>query len=306
MYPVGGSAVSHSGSYTPVVFAGKLLVKFYQTSVLAQIANTDYEGEISAQGDKVEIRTVPDMVIRNYTKGEGLTYDDPNPGKVTLLIDKGKYYAFKVYDVDKAQSDIAYMDKWTNDGSEQMKIAIDSDVLSAIPADAAAANIGATAGAQSQSINLGTAGAPVQVDKSNVLDYIVVCGQVLSEQKAPASDRWMVIPPWMKTSALLSDLKDASLTGDGTSSLRSGRLGVIGDFELFESLSVKHVTDGTDRCASVPFGHKSAVTFASQLVENETIKNPNDFGDLIRGLQVYGFETLKPEGLGIFYATPKK
>ena len=303
-FPFAGNAKSFSGTYNPVIYAGKLLVKFYEATVLAQISNTDYEGEITGQGDKVEIRNIPDMVIRDYVKGTPLVYDNPEPGIVTLLIDKGKYFAVNIYDVDKAQSDVVYVEKWSEDGSEQLKIAVDTDVLSVIPGDAHASNLGIAAGAQAQNINLGTAGAPVIITKANVLDVIVESGQVLSEQKTPAPDRWMVIPPWFKSRALLSDLKDASLTGDGKSSLRTGRLGVIGDFTLYESLCVKHVTDTDKRCASIPFGHKSALTFACQLTETETLKNPTEFGDLLRGLQVYGYKTVKPESLGILYATP--
>ncbi|WP_319764515.1 hypothetical protein [Maridesulfovibrio sp.] len=303
-FPVNG-VPSHSGTNIPVIFSGKLLVKFYGASILTHISNTDYEGEIKDKGDTVKIRLTPDITINDYEKGTPLVYENPNSATVDLLIDQGKYYGVNIFDVDKAQSDYEFMDKWAEDASEQMKIVIDTDVLSAIPADAHASNIGATAGAQCGNINLGTAGAPVELTKANVLDKIVECGQILSEQKAPATGRWMGIPPWMKTRALLSDLKDASLTGDGQSSLRSGRLGVIGDFTLYESLNIKHVVDGTDNCASIPFGHKSGLTFASQLVKNETLKNPTDFGDILRGLQVYGFEVIKPEVMGVLYATGK-
>lgn len=304
-FPTKVGVPSHSGTNIPVIFSGKLLVKFYEASILTHIANTDYEGEIKDKGDKVEIRVRPDITINDYEKGTPLIYENPTSSTVTLNIDQGKYYGVNIFDVDKVQSDFAFMDEWAEDGSEQMKIVVDSDVLSAIPADAHANNMGATAGAQCGNINLGTAGAPVEITKANVLDYIVYCGQVLSEQKIPATGRWMGIPPWMVSRALLSELKDASLTGDGRSTLRSGRLGMIGNFELYESLNIKHVTDGTDQCASIPFGHKSALTFASQLVKNETLKNPTDFGDILRGLQVYGFEVIKPEALGVLYATGK-
>lgn len=300
-FPVTGTAKSHSGTYNPVIYANKLLLKFYMMTVFGAIANTDYEGEIKAHGDKVEIRLIPDMVIRNYEKGTNLVYDDPDAGVVTLAIDKGKYFAIKAYDIDKAQSDLNYLDEWTKDGAEQMKIAIDADILSVLPSKANADNLGATAGKQSSNLNLGAVGAPLAITKANVVDLIVYADQILSEQSRPESDRWMVVPSWMKTNVLLSELKDASLSGDEKSTLRNGRMGKIGNFTLYESQSVKHAVDSTHNCASIPFGHKSAVTFASQLVENEDLKNPNDFGDLIRGLQVYGWEAVNPKGLGCIY-----
>jgi len=35
----------------------------------------------------------------------------------------------------------------------------------------------------------------------------------------------------------------------------------------------------------------------------ETLPNPDSFGQLIRGLNVYGFEVIKPEALGVLYCT---
>ena len=300
-YPVGGAAKSHSGTYNPVIYSNKLLLKFYLMTVFGAIANTDYEGEIKGFGDTVEIRKIPDMVVRDYVKGQDLIYDDPEPDTVSLNIDKGKYFGIRAFDIDRAQADINYVDEWAKDGAEQMKIAIDASILSTLPSKAHAENIGATAGKQANNLNLGAAGSPVAITKANVIDLIVYADQVLSEQSIPESDRWMVIPSWMKTNVLLSELKDASLSGDETSTLRNGRMGKIGNFTLYESQNVKHVVDSTHNCASVPFGHKSCLTFASQIVKNEDLRNPKDFGDLIRGLQVYGWEVIKSRGLGFIY-----
>jgi hypothetical protein len=44
-------------------------------------------------------------------------------------------------------------------------------------------------------------------------------------------------------------------------------------------------------------GHTVATTFASQLTRMETMRSERTFGQLMRGLQVYGCEVIKPEGL---------
>lgn len=98
-------------------------------------------------------------------------------------------------------------------------------------------------------------------------------------------------------------LKDASLAGDGTSIMRNGRLGIIDRFELYSSNQIATTTDGADTVQNCIFGHPTAITFASQLTENRMIPNPDDFGDLMEGLQVYGYETIKAQALGHFYAT---
>lgn len=54
-------------NFIPTVFSKLLQAKFYKTSVLPAISNTDYEGEISSMGDKVVIRTTPAVTINDYS-----------------------------------------------------------------------------------------------------------------------------------------------------------------------------------------------------------------------------------------------
>jgi hypothetical protein len=37
------------------------------------------------------------------------------------------------------------------------------------------------------------------------------------------------------------------------------------------------------------------MTFASQITKTESLQNPNDFGSLVRGLNVFGHKMIKPE-----------
>jgi hypothetical protein len=291
-----------SGVTIPEIWSGKLLVKFYDASTYAAISNTDYEGEIRDLGDKVIIRTTPDLIIEDYVKGQNLNYQNPEPGVIEMLIDKAKSYAYNSDDIDRHQSDINYIEDWAEDASEQMRIAVDSDINATIPADADVNNQGLTAGKRTNAFDLGATGAPVAITKTNVLDILVDCGTVLDEQSVPENERWIVIPPWMAGLIKKSDLKDASLSGDGTSILRNGRLGMIDRFTLYKSNLLSTVVDGAVAPTNIMFGQRHALSFASQLVKDETLPNPHTFGTLHRGLNVYGYKVLKPESLGLLYA----
>jgi len=216
-YPNASGSVSYSGTFIPEIWSKKLIAKFYDASVLSAISNTDYEGEVKAQGDKVQIRTIPTLAINDYQSGQTLTNQRPSSNNVELLIDKGKYWSAIVDDVQDVQSDIGLMDMWANDASEQMKIAVDTEVLGGLVADISAENKGATAGRISGNLNLGVTGTPVQITKATIIDKILEMGQALDEQNRPESGRFLVIPYWATTMLKGSDLKDASLTGDGTS-----------------------------------------------------------------------------------------
>lgn len=288
---------SYTGNFIPEIWAGKLIENFYDATVLAYIANTDYEGEIKSHGDTVNIRTTPTITINNYVKGQTLTVEQPDNPKLQLLIDKGKYFACIEDDVDRVQADIKLMDAWSKDASEQMKIVIDQDVLANYLTDIPAANKGTTAGEQTLSIDLGVTGTPNALTTGNVLAEILKHGTVLDEANVPEADRWMIIPAKMAGLIKQSDLKDASITGDGNSPLRNGRLGMIDRFTLYMSHNLPLSATGAAGEFTILAGHKKGLTFASQMTEMETIRAESTFGNIVRGLQVYGYKVVKGEAL---------
>ena len=44
-------------------------------------------------------------------------------------------------------------------------------------------------------------------------------------------------------------------------------------------------------------GTSTACSFASQISKTEPLRNQTDFGDIVRGLAVYGRKVVKPEAL---------
>lgn len=292
-FPTASGRPNYSGNFIPEIWSGKLIENFYDATVLAAISNTDYEGEIRSMGDTVNIRTTPEITIKTYVKGQTLSVENPDKPKLQLVIDKGEYFACVEDDVDKVQSDVNMMDNWSKDASERMKIKIDQRVLTDILPDISAYNKGATAGRITGNINLGTTGSAVAVSKTNVLDYIVDMGTVLDEANAPEGNRFLVIPAKMAGMIKKSDLKDASLSGDSSSILRNGRLGMIDRFTIYMSHNLS-VSSGK---FSIIAGHKMGFTFASQMTNMETIRSETTFGNIIRGLQVYGYKVVKPEAL---------
>ncbi|NCC84833.1 MAG: hypothetical protein EOM03_12015 [Clostridia bacterium] len=297
------AGVPSLGAYIPELYAKELLIEFYTSTVLAAIANTQYEGEIKAFGDKVYVRALPEVSIRQYVKGQKLQYDHMEPGQVELNIDKAYYYGVAAPKVDQVQADIAFLSKWAAHASEKLKIELDRDCLGRLAATAHAKNSGTTAGRISGNINMGVAGSPITLSNTNILGKLVEAVQCLAEQDIDTSNGgkiWAVIPAWVASRIKTSELRDASRDGGGVSMLRNGRLGVIDNVTLYQSNNIMPDDAG---CYHIVVGHKDCYTFASQLVENETLKNPNDFGDLLRGLQVYGDKVTKPEGIVDLYVT---
>lgn len=316
-FPVAGAPYAganpspqYSGTFIPEIWSSKLIEKFYDSTVLAAISNTNYEGEIKKHGDKVIMRTMPSIAIRKYSANQELLVDRPSAPTQELVIDQGNYFNLHLDDVLKQQMDVDLMNLWSTEASEQFKIEVDREILTYLVNKAAAANRGATAGRVSANINLGAAGAPVTLSRTNIIDYIILMGQVLDEQNIPETGRFLVLPAWACSLLKRSDLRDASLTGDSVSVARNGKLGMIDRFTIYSSNLLRtSTTDGvtgndTDAGTYIIAGHKNGLTFASQFTEMEVIRSERTFGNLMRGLQVYGRGITDPTALVELYAKP--
>jgi len=289
-------------AYIPQLYAPATLVKYYAKSVVAAISNTKYEGQIKDKGDKVIIRTRPTITIRPYTKGQKLTSETPESAPIEMLIDQADYYDFVIDEVDDKQADIVLSNEFTDDASEQMRIKIDTKVLGGAYADAHARNQGASAGVISQNYNLGSTGAPLAVTKNNVIEVLTLIGTVLDEQNAPEEGRKVVVPAWFRYLIMNSDLKNASITGDSRSIQRNGRVGEVDRLTLFMSNLLATTLDGTTTVTNIIGCQMDALSFATQLVKNRSFEAQDTFGRRYNGLQVYGYKTVKPEGMVWLYA----
>jgi len=303
---------AYSGTFIPALWSGKLAQKFYAATVFGEIANTDWQGDITGMGDTVIINTIPTITINNYSIGQNLAYEIPAPSTISLTINKGKYFGVNVNNVLELQAKPKLMDVFTNDAAMQMKIAIDQDVLGGTFDQGAATNKGATAGAISGAFNLGTDTAPVTLTAANILQSITALSSVLDETNVPETDRWLVIGPTERQVLMQSNLAQAQFMGDPSSILRNGKIGQIDRFTVYVSnllpraLAGQNWTGGasagTAKRHAIMAGHKSAITFASQIAKVESLQNPNDFGTLIRGLNVYGYQVVQANGLALLVA----
>jgi len=302
-YPVvAGHPTSYSGTFIPEIWSSKLIEKYYDSTVLSVVTNTDYEGEIRNQGDKVHIRTMPTLEIHDYKIGQTLINQRPEAPTIELLIDKGFYWSAIIDDVIEKQQDIDQMNLWAQDAAEQLKIKLDTRVLGSFVPDIALANRGATAGRLSGNIDLGATGSPITLTKTNVLDTILYLGQVLDEQNVSETGRWLIMPFWATTLLKMSDIKDASLTGDGSTPLRNGRVGVIDRFTIYNSNLLPRYLD-TVNTTHILAGTTAGMTFATQLTKTESLRAESTFGNIMRGLMVYGHKVVKPEALTAAYVT---
>lgn len=316
--------------FNPMLWSKKINAKYYVDNQLTEITNTNWEGEIKSQGDSVRIRTAPTLTISDYVMGSSLQYEVPTPIYQDMLIEKAKSFAFQVIDVQTAQSDMDLQNLYTDDAAKQLKIAITDEVFDAMfigpnartvlsttasnQRTCAAANQGATAGIKSAALNLGTDQTPIDTaTPANLLALILNMGAVLDEQNVPDAGRWLILSPFDRQILMQTTLAQAYFTGDNSSIVRTGRIGMIDRFTVYVSNMLPRgavskgwvagsaatstgvtLTNGAARRCIVA-GNKDAISFANQVNKTEQVRNPSDFGDFIRGLSVYGRKVVKDD-----------
>ncbi len=300
VYPIVAGQPDLSGTYIPSVWSGRLLEEFYKITVFQQIANTHYEGEIKDGGETVHIRQVVHHSVYDYTKGQKLQFDTLSKDVIDLNIDKGKYFSFVVDKVDNYQSDMNLLDDWAEGAAKDLNVAIDLEILAYIPGAVSSTNKGITAGAVSN-YNMGTTGSPVGITLNNVLKYFTYLGTILDESNIPPGDRWIVIPPWLGNAIQNSDLKNASFSGLDRSLLLRGLIGELAGLMMYVSNNLTSVTDGNDTTWNIVAGHKSALTFASQIILSRKIEDAAVIGDIVQQVHVYGRKVVKTDAAAVLY-----
>ena len=87
----------------------------------------------------------------------------------------------------------------------------------------------------------------------------------------------------------------------GQGSIRNGLVssGKLRGFDMYKSNNVAATSTSTGKILA---GHISSTATAQTIISTEVLRDPTSFGDIVRGLHVYGAKVLRPEALvGAFY-----
>jgi hypothetical protein len=275
-----------NGKFVPEIWSMNMLKNYYERDLASEICNHDYEGEIKDKGDKVIIRRDPEVEIRQYFKGLNLETQVVLDEGIEFVIQRAVYFNFPVDDIDRRQSDVKWVEKVTGNASVRTKNYIDKQLFADVYSDVASGNQFATNST---------------LDKDSALTLIVDIGVDMDDNFVPEDRRYLIVPNWLKGLIKLNPtFIDASKMGDAKSMIRTGFIGMLDRLKVYGTTNLYYASSYHYILA----GHPDAITFATQIVKTETLRNPNSFGDLIRGLQVYDWKVVQPTLL--FYGTVQK
>ena len=275
-----------SGNWLPVIYSQKVQKFFRTASVIEDITNTDYAGEIENFGDTVNIIKEPTISVNSYTRGGHIAIQNLADDQLQLVVDQANAFAFKVDDIEERQSHVNWESLATSSGAYALKDSYDANVIAAM-----VSGVGTTVGSDGSGSDV-----PDSVDPLNIMAN---CSKRLHGGDVPTDNRWFLgSPEWYETLAQASGkLMDASVTGDADSPLRNGRVttGLIQGFKLY--MTNNFAASSTSDYYKILWGHMSSTATANAIAKTEVIRDPDSFADVVRGLHVFGRKVLRSAGL---------
>ena len=125
----GGYGNLPNGNFSSIIYSKKVQLAFRKSTVCGDITNSDYFGEIAAQGDTVKIIKEPEISVSSYARGTQVNAQDLDDEDFSLVVDKANYYAFKIDDIKEAHSHVNFMDLATNRAAYRLADQHDQEVL---------------------------------------------------------------------------------------------------------------------------------------------------------------------------------
>jgi hypothetical protein len=124
-----GYANLPNGNFSPVIYSQKVQKAFRNTSVVEDITNTDYMGEIASYGDSVKIIKEPEITVSDYARGTAVAAQNLSDADFSLVIDQANYYLFQIDEIEAAHSHVNFMDLATDRAAHKLRDTYDQEVL---------------------------------------------------------------------------------------------------------------------------------------------------------------------------------
>ena len=293
--------------FLPKIYSKKVLNFFRKASVVEAITNTDYAGEISAFGDSVRIIKEPVISVSDYTRGSDTTQTKLTDQEITLVVDSAKAFKFIVDDIETNMSHVNFKEVATSSAAYALRDSYDAAVIASMFSGVSTSGpdhvLGADASAATQTMGQHQGGSN-SIDLlgsdgtgTDPLDVMSFMAKLLDEQSVPEEGRWFVAPPSFYNELAQSGSKLLSVDFNaGQGSIRNGLVssGKLRGFDMYKSNNVAATSTATGKILA---GHISSTATAQTIISTEVLRDPSSFGDIVRGLHVYGAKVLRPEAL---------
>lgn len=274
--------VTGGNVFRPNVWSKETL-KFVKSNLVLLPLIKHYDREVQSRGQTVEIPNVSAISANLKAENTAVTLNYNTETKTTITINRHYESSFLVEDILATQSDYNTRSDYTQAAGYAIAEKVDSDIATTV-----------TTAWKSGSYAYGAYGTAI----SDAL--ILAVNRYLSENKAPRSDRVIVVHPKGEEEMLNIDKYvryDALGVGGDANSIKNGMIGRIYGAEVFMSQNLVYLDTATDEYNSL-FFHKEAAAIAMQVNPRTQAQYKQEYlGWLVTVDVLYGVTTLR-DGFG--------
>ena len=254
--------------FKPELWSRTILNELDVLTGLRKHSDYSFSGEIK-HGTKLHITESGTTTIKDYVAGQDIELENYDGDEVVLEIEKQKYFA-KYYDnVDIAQSIPGVMENDMKQSAKELKLEADRYVAEKLLAGVEAGTVAKSASA-------------IVPNKSNVVEATETGLVALYEANVdPSTEIWGEFSPKM-----YSHMRQ-HLTELATNNIEMMKRGIIGKYNNV-NVCIENLlpTKSSVRYNFLRTG--KAFAFAEQIDQIDAVKKERGFGDIVKGLYVFG------------------
>jgi len=220
-----------------------------------------------------------------------------------LVVDSAKAFKFIVDDIETNMSHVNFKEVASSSAAYALKDSYDAAVLATMFSGVSSSSPDHVLGADNATdlgagVYDGTGNIDLgQTSETDPLDLLARMARLLDEQNVPEEGRWFVAGPdfYEVLSQTSSKLLSVDYNG-GQGSIRNGLVssGKLRGFDMYKSNNIASTSNAAGKCLG---GHMSSTATANTILSTEVLRDPTSFGDIVRGLHVYGAKVLRDEAL---------
>ena len=268
-----------NATVVPIIWAANLVRRYERMRVYAARTDRQWQSALNAGGDTVRLNQANLGTVADYPNvGTPITYTAADVTALTdLTMDKTKYFAASIEDIDELESIIRVLDAATEQNALALANQVDADVRTKMVASAT--DFGATA------INMGAAIALKNLP-------FIKAMRLMDLANMPQEGRWMIVGPYGAEAVRRASFENAQTdtTNPDVSRWQNGQVGRIMGVNVYADSGENSVATnaGANVAETWLMGNDSATAFIDSINTVEPIRLVDRFANAVRGQYKYG------------------
>lgn len=275
--------------FKPELWSKTILNELDTITSMRKHSDYSFNKEIT-YGTKLHITEAGDTTIRDYTPGSDITVESAGGQAVVLEITEAKYFAKYYDDVDMAQAIKGVMENDAKESAKALRLEADKFVANKLK-DGVVNGVTFSDGTNTETRRIKASSVYTPAKATIVRTIEDGLTYLYSMNVTPETEIWGELSPVM-----FSYLRE-NLTELATNNLDLMKRGIIGKYNNVNVTIENVLPNNTVGGQFVRYNFLrtgKAFAFAEQIDKVDATKKEKGFGDIVKGLYVYGGVLVRP------------